>query len=258
MPNPTSRRVPAAPPSRAGELAGLLLELAGDVVVLVQLAQALVLLHELGHVARVLRHVVGELVGLGDHRRHDQRDQQQRDGEQAEVDDRDREAAPHAPASTFTGRRQRDREERGDQQPADRLAQQVEQVERDRHADDGQHDADDLPREAPSGRYSPPRGSLLPQKLLWQAARAQQPGAGVHRQDRADLADDRRLVPEHLAAALHQRRRPGRAPRCAGRTRRRRRSRGAAGRSRPSARRRARWCARARQGSSRSPRSGSA
>jgi hypothetical protein len=96
-------------PGRAAQaprqLARLLLELARDVVVLVQLAQAVVLAHELGHVARVLRHVVGEVVRLGDQRRDDQGDQERGDRQQAQVDDRHGEAALHLPRQPVDGRR---------------------------------------------------------------------------------------------------------------------------------------------------------
>ena len=146
IPKPMSRSVPAAPPRRSGSLPASSSSLPGDVVVLVQVAQPLVLLDELREVVGVLRHVLREVVRLRDERRDDQRDQQDRDEQQADVDDRDRKAALHVPRGRVHERRQRDGQEDRDQQPADRLPQQEQQVQDQDHADDhdhGPHDRSD-------------------------------------------------------------------------------------------------------------------
>ena len=58
MPSPMSLSTPAASPSLLGELRGLLLELAREVVVLLQLAQLVVPVDEVGELARVVRQVL--------------------------------------------------------------------------------------------------------------------------------------------------------------------------------------------------------
>src|ERR671915_409015 len=78
--------------------------------------------------------------------------------------------APHPHRERVHRRRQCDGQEDRDEQPGDGLAQQEEQVERDRHADDDQHDPDDLPRAghldgirpARNGSYSMKRSGRPP------------------------------------------------------------------------------------------------
>jgi len=69
-----------------------------------------------------------------------------RNQQQAEVDDRDREAAAHVVVEQVDRAGQRNGQERRAQHPADRLAQQVDQVERDREYDRDEQRADDDPR----------------------------------------------------------------------------------------------------------------
>ena len=63
-------------------------------------------------------------------------------------------------ARRLTGRRERHGEEDRDQQPADRLAQLPQEVQRDRHAHDHEHDAHDVPDAEHHRRYSLRRARL--------------------------------------------------------------------------------------------------
>jgi len=157
-----------------GQLARLLLEAAGDVVVLLELAQAIVLVDELAELLRVLRQVLHEVVRLRDDRRHEQADQREGREDQEQVDDRDREPAPHPALEEGHRARQRDGEEAGDEDPRQRLAQQVHQRQRQHDRDDHQHhpqhgaDRRELRRAGGRGTHgarpgnSPPRAERLP------------------------------------------------------------------------------------------------
>ena len=133
------RRIADAP----GEGARLLLQLGGDVVVLFELSQAVVLPDEVLQVGDVAREVVDQVVELLDDRRDQQRAQHDRDQDQRDVDDRDREPAAHAALQEVHRARQGDGEEAGDEDPGQRPAQQVDQVQREHDGDHDEHDAQD-------------------------------------------------------------------------------------------------------------------
>ena len=107
------------------QLVGLLLQLAGQVVLVVELAQPLVLVDVVLDVVGVVGQVLDEVGALGDQRRDDERGQPDRHEDQPEVDERDRKAAPHVAVEPVDRPGDRDRDERRRQHPADRLAQQV-------------------------------------------------------------------------------------------------------------------------------------
>jgi hypothetical protein len=162
-----------------GELLRLLLQLAGEVVVLLELAQLVVVVDEVRELLRVFRQVVDEVVGLRHDRRHEQADERERSEDQRDVDDRDRQPALHPPLEERDRARQRDRDEPGDEDPRERLAQDVDQHQREDDGDDDEHRPQDRadPREiwlagtdgghAPRPEGSPRDPDRLPVRLPW-------------------------------------------------------------------------------------------
>ncbi len=128
---------------RAGGVVGDVLELADEVVVLVETPQRVVVLDGVVEVLDVAGGVVDEIAAGGDGRRDQDHPDPDRDQDQGQVDDRDRSAARHVPLEQADRGRDRDGDEGRDAEPADRRPQQVDQIERDRAGDDGRDDAND-------------------------------------------------------------------------------------------------------------------
>ena len=142
----------AQPP---GQLRGLLLQLRRDVVVLVELLQPRVVAHELGDVVGVRRRVAGQVVGAVDDRRQHQGADGDRCEQHPQEHQRDGEPALHVALEQVDRPGQRDRQERGDQQPADRLAHQVDDVQREGDRDDDQDGPEDHPGQGIAWLHGP-------------------------------------------------------------------------------------------------------
>jgi hypothetical protein len=81
----------------ARQVVGEALKLAGEVVLVVQVVEGLVLVDEIGHVLGVLGNVRCEILDLADDVRDQQRPEPDRDQDQRAVGERDREPPLHPP-----------------------------------------------------------------------------------------------------------------------------------------------------------------
>ena len=111
---------------------------------------------EVGDVLRVLRDVLGEVLDLIDERRDQQRAEPDRDQDQRRVGERDRQPALHVALEQVHRPRHRDREERGDHEPGERLAAAGRSGTGQDHRDDDQHRAQDTRGRTASRGASPP------------------------------------------------------------------------------------------------------
>ena len=122
-PTPMSWSTPAASPILLGRSSASVLQLAGEVVLVVEVVEGLVVVDEVGDVLGVLGNVLGEVLDLADQRRDQQRPEPDRDHDQGQVGERDREAALHVAGEQVDRARHRDGDERRDHQPGERLLQ---------------------------------------------------------------------------------------------------------------------------------------
>ena len=127
----------------AGQLVRLVGELLSDVVLVVEVVERLVLVDVVLDVMHVLGGVGGHVADLVDDRRYEHGPQADRDHQQPDVDERDRQAALHVALEEVHRSGQGDGQEGGDDQPADRLAQQIDHVEHEKDAHDDEHVAGD-------------------------------------------------------------------------------------------------------------------
>ena len=119
------------------QLLRLLGQLLGDLVAVVVVAEGLVV----AQVVDVSGQIGGQVLDAVDQRRHDQQPDPEDPGGDAEVDEQDRQPARHAALVEPVDRRgDRDREEGGDQDEADDVADQVGEVERPDHRGGDQDD----------------------------------------------------------------------------------------------------------------------
>ena len=133
------------------QLRRLLGEQLGDVVLVVELAELLVVVRPALEVVDVGGQLRAELLDLADDRRDHVQDEEAEADEEDDVDDEDREparqraAADPRPLDQVDQRAQREREEDGGEQPADRRPHLDDDVlEQQRDADRDQHDRDHL------------------------------------------------------------------------------------------------------------------
>ena len=130
-----------------GELADAI----GEPEVVVEVLQLLVLLDVVLQVVGVLGQLLDEVHALAHERRDDQRGEPDRDEQDGHVDDRDRQAAAHAARQDVHRARERDRDERREDDPRDRLPQQPDEHEDADDAQDDEHDAQHRARRGQPG-----------------------------------------------------------------------------------------------------------
>jgi hypothetical protein len=140
----------------ARQLRRLLLELLGDVVLLVQVLERLVVVDLVLDVLDILGRIRGDVGDLIDDRGEECRAEPDRDRQQADVDEGDRHAPPHVALEEVDRAGHRDGQEGGDHQPADRLPKQPEDVEDQHDRSDHEDVAGDDARRGVDTRHADP------------------------------------------------------------------------------------------------------
>ncbi len=185
-----ARRV-AHPP---GQRRGLLLQLRRDVVVLLERPQPLVLGDELLHVGGVRGEVLDQVVELLDHRRDQDRPDQDREEDQPDVDEGDRQPALHPAGEEVHRARERDGEEAGDEDPRQRPAQQEDQPQRDRDQHHDQHDPEDRLGRRGGAHVDYGPGSVGHRRPFRAPARASSPAGSPRRAQTGPTSSPRSAV----------------------------------------------------------------
>ena len=144
-PTPMSWSTPGGVADPARQVVGDALQLAGEVVLVVEVVERVVLLHELGHVLGVLRARCSARFSIWPTSERDQqRAEPDRDQHQREVGERDREPALHAgAASRFTGPDIAIAMNAAITSQVSGVRSRYDQVERERDRDHDQHRAQD-------------------------------------------------------------------------------------------------------------------